>query len=124
MELLESLAAIAKKLEIPSESIILLHTFNRGLLGKLGIRTAYAVLGDIVERYELRDEADAPTYGVQLVTKGVLTPAEGYLFAEGYLIHEAQSTAAASGGENASATAPDNAAAACTSEQADTGAVR
>lgn len=111
MELLECLATIAKKLEITDDNILALHCFNRALLGKLGIRTAYAILGDLVDRYELRDDADAPTYGTQLVKKGILTPAEGYLFAEGYLLNGTQAKEQPpSIAEVGQGTAPDDAA--------------
>lgn len=91
MELLTCLATTAKKLELSSDQIVLLHCFNRGFLGKVGIRTAYAILGDLVERFGLDDRPEALTYGAQLVKKGVLAPAEGYLFAEGYLLNATES---------------------------------
>ena len=87
--LLQTLASIAKKLELNEDQILILHCFNRAILGKLGIRQAYALISDIVDRYDLEDESTSPTYGAQLVRKGILTTEEGYLFAEGYLIHAA-----------------------------------
>lgn len=87
--LLQTLASIARKLELNEDQILTLHCFNRGLLGKLGIRQAYSLITDIVDRYELEDAPTSPTYGAQLVRKGILTTDEGYLFAEGYLIHAA-----------------------------------
>jgi hypothetical protein len=108
MELLECLATTAKKLELSDEQILVLHCFNRAILGKLGIRTAYAIIADLVDRYGLDDSPDAPTYGAQLVKKGILTPAEGYLFAEGYLLNaEKTKEHAASNGEDAEAAAFD-----------------
>ncbi len=108
MELLECLGTIAKKLEITPDAAITLHTFNRGLLGKLGIRTAMAILADLVDRYDLHDESDAPTYGAQLAKLGVLTPEEGYLFAEGYMLNgETIEISAESRGANGSPTAFD-----------------
>lgn len=125
MELLECLATIAKKLELTDENILVLHSFNRALLGKLGMRTAYAILSDLVERYDLRDDADAPTYGTQLVKKGILTAAEGYLFAEGYMLNGTQAEKFAAGSaENGASAAPDDAASAAAHDQGDTSAIR
>jgi hypothetical protein len=87
MELLTCLATIATKLRLSSDQVLILHCFNRGFLGKVGTRATYSILGDLVERFGLDDRVDAPTYGAQLVKKGILTPAEGYLFAEGYLLN-------------------------------------
>lgn len=85
--LLQTLASIATKLELNEDQILTIHCFNRGMLGKLGIRQAFALISDIVERYDLEDERTSPSYGAQLVRKGVLTSEEGYLFAEGYVIN-------------------------------------
>jgi len=85
MELLECLRTTARKLELSDESIVLLYAFNRGLLGKLGTRTAFAIISNIAERYELQDGPDDSTYGTQLAKLGILTAEEGYLFSEGYL---------------------------------------
>lgn len=89
MELLETLSSTAKKLGITHEQMAILYCFNRSLLGRLGVRIAHAILSDLVDRHELSDDPDAPTYGAQLVRKGILTSDEGYLFAEGHLIHAA-----------------------------------
>ena len=125
MELLTCLATTATKLELSSDQILILHCFNRGLLGKFGIRTAYAILGDLVERFGLDDRPDAHTYGAQLVKKGILTPAEGYLFAEGYLLNATQAEKhAASAGEVGPSTAPVDATGAAANDQGDTSAIR
>jgi hypothetical protein len=108
MELLECLARIATKLEISANEILTLHCWNRGMLGKVGMRSAMAILANLAERYDFDDAPDAPTYGTQLVKKGILTPAEGYLFAEGYLLNaEKAKEHAASDGADAEAAAFD-----------------
>ena len=124
MELLECLATIAKKLELSNEQILELHCFNRGILSKLGMRSAIAILADLADRYEFDDTSDAPTYGTQLVKKGILTPAEGYLFAEGHLLNVTKAKEQPSrDGEDGQGSVADDAAAA-TNEQSDPSPVR
>jgi hypothetical protein len=108
MELLECLGAIATKLGISANEVLTLHCWNRGMLGKIGMRSAMAILASLAERYDFDDAPDAPTYGTQLVKKGILTPAEGYLFAGGYLLNaEKAKEHTASDGADAEATAFD-----------------
>lgn len=124
MELLECLARIATKLGISASEVLTLHCWNRGMLGKVGMRSAIAILADLADRYEFDDTSDAPTYGTQLVKKGILTPAEGYLFAEGHLLNVTKAKEQPSrDGEDGQGSVADDAAAA-PNEQSDPSPVR
>jgi hypothetical protein len=76
----DAIAAVAAKLELSQDQMILIYSFNRFGVNRISMLRAMALAAKIVEKFNLSDSAFESTYGAQLIAKGILTEAEGAFF--------------------------------------------
>jgi hypothetical protein len=76
----ERIAAIAAKLDLSQDQMILIYSFSRFGSSKIGTIRALGLATKLVEKFHLSDSFFEATYGQQLAAKGILTEDEGAFF--------------------------------------------